>query len=126
MYYGKYEMGKVIRRLRIEKQLSLEEVAEHCGVDSKYIKEVEEDLHPEIDLTTIWDIAISFNMKAAELIMEIDQENEDYYRRIRERRGNRKKLFDRRRQIKLALRKEITNNFKNKHSIHQLKMKKHF
>jgi transcriptional regulator with XRE-family HTH domain len=126
MYYGRYELGKVIRRLRIEKQLSLEKVAEHCGVDSKYISEVEENLHPEINIGTIWNIAISFNMKPSDLMEEIEKENEDYYRRIWESQSDHSRIFQyRRRRKKLALQKKITHNFKNKHSIHQ-KMKKHF
>ena len=125
MYYGKHEIGKVIRRLRIKKQLSLEEVAEYCGVDSKYLNEVEEDLHPDIDIILVFQIAISFNMRPSELMKEIEQDNKDYYRRLLENHSDYTKIFNyRRRHKKLSLQKEITHNFKNKHS--KLKAKKHF
>jgi transcriptional regulator with XRE-family HTH domain len=126
MYYGKFEIGKVIRRLRLEKQISLEKVAEHCGVDIKYMSEIEENLHPELNMRTICDIAISFNMRPSDLMEEIEKENADYYRRMGEDQSNRRKIYQhRRRRKKLTLQKE-THNFKKKHSIHQSKMKKHF
>jgi transcriptional regulator with XRE-family HTH domain len=127
MYYGKHEIGKVIQRLRIEKQLTLEEVAEHCGIDSKYLNEVEKDLHPDIDIITVFHIAFSFNMRPSELMKEFEQENKDYYRRLLEKRSDYIKIFSyRKRHKKLSYQKEITHNFKNKHSKHPHKMKKHF
>ncbi|WP_218008381.1 helix-turn-helix domain-containing protein [Neobacillus niacini] len=121
-------MGEVIRRLRIEKQLTIEQVAEHCGVKNKYIIQLEEDLHSDIEFTLLWYIASIFDMKPHELFKEIDKGNEDFYRRMREER--KKHLFtiteQRRRRKKLDLQKKITHNFKNKHNTHQLKIKNHF
>jgi transcriptional regulator with XRE-family HTH domain len=127
MYYGKHEIGKVIRRLRIEKQLSLEKLAENCGVDSKFITEVEEELHPDLDMKIFFHIAFSFNMRPSELLNEIEQENKDYYRRLMENERDYSKIFKyRRRRKELAFQKEITHNFKNKHSKQPHKMKKYF
>ncbi|WP_419955607.1 helix-turn-helix domain-containing protein [Neobacillus niacini] len=128
MYYGKFELGKIIRRLRIERQLTIEQVAEYCGVDTKYINQLEEGLHPDMDLFLFYRIASLFNMKPSALINEISKENEDHLRRMWEERSNH--LFtiveQRQRRKKQDLQKKITHNFKNKHNIQQLKSKNHF
>ncbi|MDM5330235.1 helix-turn-helix domain-containing protein [Neobacillus sp. CF12] len=44
MYLGKLEHGKVIRRLRMERNLTIEEVAELTGKDPKFIRELEDEI----------------------------------------------------------------------------------
>ncbi|WP_342433075.1 helix-turn-helix transcriptional regulator [Neobacillus sp. FSL H8-0543] len=71
----KVKIGKVIRRLRLERGLSLEEVALHCDEDSNFIREIEVEKHQDLGLTTLYLIAKKFDMKLWELFKEIEEDN---------------------------------------------------
>ena len=82
MYLGNFEFGRVIHRLRIERQLSIEDVAEFIDEDVKFIQELEAGMYPDIGLGIFFYLAKAFKMEASELISEIYKENIDYFYRI--------------------------------------------
>ncbi|MDR7078891.1 transcriptional regulator with XRE-family HTH domain [Neobacillus niacini] len=115
MYLGKLEHGKVIRRLRMERQLSIEDVAELIDEDVKFIQELEEEMYPDITIGIYYRLAKVFEMEPHELVKEISLENIDYVNRILTyRRSRYKEIKQRDTQRKLVLQKKITHNFKNK------------
>ena len=83
MYLGKFEIGKVIHRLRIERQLSIEDVAEFIDEDVEFIQELEANMYPDIGLGVFFYLAKAFKMEASELTREIEKENIDYFNRIK-------------------------------------------
>src|SRR4051812_6130510 len=120
MYLGKFEYGKVIHRLRIERQLSIEDVAELIDEEVQSIRELEAGMYPDIGLGILFCLAKAFKMEAFELISEIDKENIDYFNRI----NNKYELMKQRdKQRKLLLQKKKTHNFKNKLTKHPFKAK---
>ena len=120
MYLGKFEIGKVIHRLRIQRQLSIEDVAELIDEDVKFIRELEAGMYPDIGLGIFFYLAKVFKMEASELISEIYKENIDYLNRI----NNKYELTKQRdKQRKLVLQKKKTHNFKNKLTKHPSKAK---
>ncbi|MEH7272318.1 helix-turn-helix transcriptional regulator [Neobacillus vireti] len=78
MDLGEFETGKVIQRLRIERQLSIEDVAELIDEDVEFIRELEANMYPDIGLGVFFYLAKVFKMEASELIDEIHKENIDY------------------------------------------------
>jgi transcriptional regulator with XRE-family HTH domain len=124
MYLGKLEHGKVIRRLRIERQLSIEDVAEIIGKDPKFIRELEEEMYPDIEFGIFYFLARAFEMKLHEIYIEIEKENIDYFNRVWTHRGSSNKVMTQRdKQRKIVLQKKISHNFKNKHTKHHFKNK---
>ena len=71
MYLGKLEHGKVIRRLRMERQLSIEDVAELVDEDVKFIQELEAEMYPDITIGIYYCLAKVFEMEPHELFREI-------------------------------------------------------
>jgi transcriptional regulator with XRE-family HTH domain len=124
MYLGKLEHGKVIRRLRMERQLSIENVAELTGVDPKFIRELEDEMYPDIEIGIFYCLALVFKMKLHELYIEIEKDNIDYFNKRSTYRRNKYNLTKQReKQRKFVLQKKISHNFKNKHTKQPLKKK---
>ncbi|MFP7297200.1 helix-turn-helix domain-containing protein [Neobacillus niacini] len=125
MYLGKLEHGKVIRRLRMERQLSIEDVAERIDIEVKFLRALEEEKYPDIEIGIFYYLAKIFGMKFADLYTEIEKENIDYFSRISEYpRGNIKLTKRRDTQRNLVLQKKVSYNFKNKLPKRQLKKNK--
>lgn len=124
MYLGNLEHGKVIRRLRIERHLSIEDVAELIDEDVEFIKELEDEMHPDIPIGIFYILAQAFEMDVYDLLKEISIENRDYINRITTHRGSKIKIMlQRDKQRKRSLQKKITHNFKNKQTKQPLKRK---
>jgi transcriptional regulator with XRE-family HTH domain len=120
MYLGKFEHGKVIRRLRMERQLSIEDVAELIDVDPKFIRELEEEMYPDIEVGIFFYLAKAFKMEPSDLIVEIEKDNIDFLNRSQLYERNKYELTKQRdKQRNLVLQKKRSHNFKNKHSKHQ-------
>ncbi|MEH7179396.1 helix-turn-helix domain-containing protein [Neobacillus vireti] len=120
MDLGEFETGKVIQRLRIERQLSIEDVAELIDEDVEFIRELEANMYPDIGLGVFFYLAKVFKMEASELIDEIHKENIDYFNRVNKKYELAKQ---RDKQRKLVLQKKKTHNFKNKITKHPFKAK---
>jgi transcriptional regulator with XRE-family HTH domain len=124
LYLGKLEHGKVIRRLRMERNLTIEEVAELIDEDVKFLRDLENEMYPDIEIGIFYYLAQTFGMKLHELYIEIEKENIDYLNRRWEYERNKYPLTKQRdKQRKLVLQKKISHNFKNKHTKHPLKKK---
>jgi transcriptional regulator with XRE-family HTH domain len=124
VYLGKLEQGKVIRRLRMERHLSIEDLAELVGEDPKFIRELEEEMYPDIEIGIIYYIGNAFGMRLSEIYAEIEKENIDYFNRSWTHRGSRFVVMTQRdKQRKIILQQKITHNFKNKHTKHPFKKK---
>jgi transcriptional regulator with XRE-family HTH domain len=122
MYLGKLEHGKVIRRLRMERQLSIEDVAELIDVDVKFLRALEEEKYPDIEIGIFYYLAQIFEMTLPEILIEIHKENIDYFNRISKYpRGNIKLTKQRDKQRNFVLQKKVSHNFKNKLPKHQPK-----
>lgn len=124
MYLGKLEHGKVIRRLRMERNLTIEEVAEIIDEDVKFLQDLENEMYPDIEIGIFYYLAKTFGMTLPELYFEIEKENIDYFNRRWEYERNKYPLTKQRdKQRKLVLQKKISHNFKSKHTKHPLKKK---
>jgi transcriptional regulator with XRE-family HTH domain len=124
MYLGKFEHGKVIRRLRMERQLSIEDLAELIGEDPKFIRELEAEMYPDLELGPFFYLAKAFKMRPHELTTEIEKENIDFLNRVWTYRGSKNEVMTQRdKQRRKVFQKEITHNFKNKHTKHPFKKK---
>ncbi|MCM3691801.1 helix-turn-helix domain-containing protein [Neobacillus niacini] len=120
MYLGKLEHGKVIRRLRMERQLSIEDVAELIDEDPKFLRELEEEMYPDIEFGIFFYLARAFEMKPSALIIEIEKDNIDFLNRSQIYQRNKYELTKQRdKQRNLVLQKKRSHNFKNKHPKHQ-------
>jgi transcriptional regulator with XRE-family HTH domain len=124
MYLGKLEIGKVIRRLRMERQLSIEDVAKLIDEDVEFIHELEDGMYSDISLDILCYLADTFNTEPYELMFEIEKENIEYIKRIKTFKRNKYKLRKQKdKQRKLVLQKKKTHNFKNKLTKHPFKRK---
>lgn len=120
MYLGKFDFGKVIRRLRMERELSIESIAELIDEDPKFLRELEEGIYPDIELGIFFYLARALKMKPSELIIEIEKANIDFLNRSQIYERNKYELTKQRdKQRNLVLQKKRSHNFKNKHSKHQ-------
>jgi transcriptional regulator with XRE-family HTH domain len=63
--------GKVLRKLREEKQLSQEKLAEYCELDRTYISLLERGLR-QPTITTIFKLAKALNITPSQLIGKIE------------------------------------------------------
>lgn len=124
MYLGKFEHGKVIRRLRMERQLSIEDVAELIDEDPKFLRELEAEMYPDIQFGIFFYLARAFKMNPTALFAEIEKDNIDFLNRNQLYKRNKYELTKQRdKQRNLVLQKKRSHKFKNKHSKHQLKKK---
>jgi transcriptional regulator with XRE-family HTH domain len=120
MYLGKLEHGKVIRRLRMERQLSIEDVAELIDEDPKFLRELEEEMYPDIEFGIFFYLARAFEMEPSALVIEIEKDNIDFLNRSQIYQRNKYELTKQRdKQRNLVLQKKRSHNFKNKRSKHQ-------
>jgi transcriptional regulator with XRE-family HTH domain len=69
--------GKVLKKVRIEKGLSQEKLAEYCMLDRTYISLLERGLR-QPTLKTIFSIANALEISPTVLIQEVEKLNENF------------------------------------------------
>jgi transcriptional regulator with XRE-family HTH domain len=67
----KKAFGKVLLDLRTEKEVSQQEVADHCDIERAYISRLERGLF-QPTITIIFKLADYFGISPAELIQKVD------------------------------------------------------
>jgi transcriptional regulator with XRE-family HTH domain len=71
-YYSHQDFGKALKRLRKDRKLSQEELADLSGLDRSYISILERNLKLP-SLYTILALASGLGIKASEFIMEMEK-----------------------------------------------------
>jgi transcriptional regulator with XRE-family HTH domain len=67
----KQAFGRVLKQLRAEKEVSQQELADHCDIERAYISRLERGLF-QPSLTVIFKIADYFEIKPSELVDKVD------------------------------------------------------
>ena len=65
-------IGETIKGLRVQKNLSQEDLAEKCDTSAVYISEIERGIKNPT-ASTLMVIALSFDLKMSELVSEIEK-----------------------------------------------------
>lgn len=68
------EFAKTLRRLRAEKNLTQEELAQRSGVDYKYLQKLEGQTPSSPTLSTLEKLSKGLNISLAEFIKSVDTE----------------------------------------------------
>ena len=66
-----FRFGQVVRKLRLEQNISQEELADRCGLHRTYISDIELGKR-NVSLENIERIAISLNRSLSDLFKEVD------------------------------------------------------
>ena len=78
--YSAVHFGKVLKKLRKTQKLSQEGLAHRCSRDRSYISLMERNIKKP-SLATIFALSIGLDMKASEIIKEIEQHPENKWLR---------------------------------------------
>ena len=66
------EFGRTLRRLRAERQLTQEELAQRAGVDYKYLQKLEGQNPSSPTLSTLEKLAKGLGVSLSELVTSVD------------------------------------------------------
>ena len=66
------EFGRTLRRLRVERQLTQEELAQRAGVDYKYLQKLEGQNPSSPTLSTLEKLAKGLGISVSELVTSVD------------------------------------------------------
>jgi Predicted transcriptional regulators len=66
------EFGRTLRRLRAERQLTQEELAQRAGVDYKYLQKLEGQNPSSPTLSTLEKLAKGLGISLSELVTSVD------------------------------------------------------
>ena len=69
-----FAFGRVLRRLRIEQNITQEGLAGNAGLQRKYISLLEKGQY-QPKLTTVFSLAVALNMKPSDFIALVDEES---------------------------------------------------
>lgn len=121
--HEKVKFGITLKRLRIERQLSIEEVASHFGKSPQYISDLEKDLYPDEPIGIYFFIAELYGLQFQELPVEVEKDNKEVLKKIKAKLGLRKKQRAFRQKKKRNMIKKAVNSMKTKTERRQFRMK---